>query len=165
MTEKLRLISKETALVGLFLILLLLKDFAGVSVPSIVFTVAWILIILFCSTNVGGAFSIAAVICFASTISITIPSVVFILVALLRRQKLPKFNAMLIITFIIIFMELIRLIVVQGEVFKNYVNSMAVVLLVGTIITEMIEGNVDAKTCLKLFLLFFIFLSFDLYEY
>lgn len=162
MVEKFRFFSKEFFLIAAFLILLVLKDFAGVSVPSILFTLVWFAIILFCSTSVGGAFSIASVICFASTISITIPIVFYMVVVLVRNKKLGRLNPIFAISFIIAVIELVRLFLLQGESFNNYVNTMAVVLLTATIITGILNGDVEALMCLKFYLGLFVFLSVDI---
>ena len=161
MVEKFRFFSKEFFLIAAFLILLVLKDFAGVSIPSILFTLVWFAIILFCSTSVGGAFSIASVICFASTISITIPIVFYMVVVLVRNKKLGRLNPIFAISFIIAVIELVRLFLLQGESFNNYVNTMAVVLLTATIITGILNGDVEALMCLKFYLGLFVFLSVD----
>lgn len=162
MTEKFRFLSKEFFLVVAFLVLLVLKDFVGVSVPSIIFTLVWMAIIIFCSTSVGGAFSIAGVICFASTISITIPSVFYMVVFLLRRRKISRVNVIFAISFIVAVIELVRLFLVPEEAFNNYVNTMAVVFLTGTIVSGILSGDIDASTCLKFYLAFFLFLSLDI---
>ena len=162
MVEKFRLLSKEFILIATFLILLILKDFAGVNVPSILFTVVWFAIILFCSTNVGGAFSIASVICFASTISITIPIVFYMLVVLVRRKKIGRFNSVFVISIIVAVIELARVFLLKDESFNVYVNTMAVVFLTATIITGILNGDIDASMCLKFYLALFVFLSVDI---
>ena len=162
MVEKFRFFSKEFFLIAAFLMLLVLKDFAGVSVPSILFTVVWFAIILFCSTNVGGAFSIAAVICFASTISITIPIVFYMVVVLVRNKKLGRLNPIFAISIIVAVIELARLFLLKDESFNVYVNMMAVVFLTATIITGILNGDVEPSMCLKFYLGLFVFLSVDI---
>ncbi len=162
MVEKFRFLSKEFFLIVTFLILLVLKDFVGISVPSILFTLVWIMIILFCNASVGGAFSIAGVICFASTISITIPSFFYMVIFLLRKRQISTINSIFIISFIVAVIELVRFCLVPGESFNVYVNTMTVVLLTGTIISGILSGDVDATTCLKFYLALFMFLSVDI---
>ncbi len=162
MVEKFRFFSKEFFLIASFLILLVLKDFVGVSIPSILFTVVWFAIILFCSTSVGGAFSIASVICFASTISITIPIVFYMVVVLVRKKKFGRLNPIFAISIIVAVIELARLFLLKDESFNNYVNTMSVVILTATIITGILNGDVEPSMCLKFYLGLFVFLSVDI---
>ena len=74
------------ALVIIFLLLLTAKDFIGISIPGIVFTALWMMILLFADEDTSTAFTLSSVICFASTLSITIPCVFYIFLNLFRKK-------------------------------------------------------------------------------
>lgn len=150
-----------TFYVVLFLILLAIKDFAGISVPIIVFTLIWVLVIIFTDESISAAFTLSSVICFASILSITIPCIVYLGVYILRHRTLKRVPILLVSIYIIV-IEFLRLISNPGESLNLYVNSMAVLLLVYAVISEISEDRVDSTICIKYYLLFFAFLSLDI---
>lgn len=157
-------IKREKLPVGLvvaFLGLLFIKDFIGITIPSIVFTFVWILILLFADTDTSTAFTISSVICFASTVSITIPCAVFIVRSLLGRKTI-RLNAVMMTSMYVVIVELCRLLCTQGEDFRHYVNSMVVLLLVWAVIMELDEKKASPQSCIKYYLAFFVFMSFDI---
>lgn len=149
------------ALITAFLALLFLRDIIGVGVPNIVFTVLWLLIIVLCEKPVSAAFTVSAVICFASTLSITIPSAAFIVWILFNRKTL-KIHTVFFVSLYIIIEELIRVCLVSSDNFKQYTNSMVVLLLVCIITEELYENRLSDEKILKFYVLFFGFLSFDI---
>ena len=146
--------------VMLFLLLLTAKDFLGIAIPSILFTVIWIFILLLADEDTSTAFTLSSVICFASTLSITIPCVLYICLTLIRRTL--RLDAILLTSLYVALIELFRLISGNGEVFRLYVNSMAVLFLVYTVISKLKENSVSAVLCIKYYLVFFAFLSLDI---
>lgn len=151
----------EKILFALFFGLLFLKDFIGFSVPSIAFTIIWIAILFIGDRSTGAAFCIASVICFASTMSITIPLMVYVVLTIIRNKGI-KVNAISLVSLLVIVVELIRFINVPNENFNVYVNTMSVLLTVCVAIMELHEGNVSAEKCLKFFIAFFVVMSLDI---
>ncbi len=157
-------IQKKTVsifLVAVFLILLFLKDFIGIGIPDIVFSGVWILLLIFADKSTAAAFSVSSVICFASTLSITIPSALFIVMSLLSKRFI-KISTVFIVSMYVVLAELVRLFLISGENFKQYVNSMVVLLLVWVIIDGLRRKEISAETCIKFYIGFFVFLSLDI---
>ena len=151
----------SVVLVILFLLLLAVKDFMGMSIPGIVFTVLWMLILLLADESTSTAFTLSSVICFASTLSITIPCVFYIVLSVFRKKSL-KVDVILLTSIYIALIELVRLIVGNGEEFRLYVNSMAVLFLVCIVIAKLKEKSASADLCIKYYIVFFAFLSLDI---
>ncbi len=150
-----------SVLVTAFLALLFLRDIIGAGIPNIIFTAVWLLIILLCDKTVSAAFTISAVICFASTLSITIPSAAFIAWILFNRKTL-KLHTIFFVSLYVIIEELIRVSVVNSDNFKQYTNSIVVLLLVCFVIEELHENRLSSEKILNYYILFFGFLSFDI---
>ena len=125
----------EIALIATFLSLLTLKDFIGIGVPSLAFTAVWILLILIADHDTSAAFTLGVVICFASTLSITIPSAFFILWTIIKHHKQYTLHMVFWVSCSVALIEFFRFLLVPNESFRLYVNSMVVVLLVVTVIT------------------------------
>ena len=135
-------------LVAGFIGLLFLKDFLSISIPSMVFMGVWILILLFAEKETAAAFTLSSVICFASTLSITIPCAVYIVFTILSKKRL-RFNAIVVVSLYVVFVELMRLIAGTGEDFRQYVNSMTVLLLVMVVIMELYDKTASPQRCIK----------------
>lgn len=148
-------------LVAGFIGLLFLKDFLSISIPSMVFMGVWILILLFAEKETAAAFTLSSVICFASTLSITIPCAVYIVFTILSKKRL-RFNAIVVVSLYVVFVELMRLIAGTGEDFRQYVNSMTVLLLVMVVIMELYDKTASPQRCIKYYLAFFGFMSLDI---
>ncbi len=159
----LRIQRKKAAavLVGSFLLLLFAKDFLGISMPNMVFTALWLLILVLADENSAAAFTLSSVICFASTLSITVPCAVYIVLSLFRRRTV-KLDVFLLVSLYIVFVEAIRLLTVTGENFRSYVNSMAILFLVYTILSNLRDDRISAVKCIQYYIGFFVFLSLDI---
>lgn len=144
-----------------FLILLAIKDFVGVSIPIVVFTVLWVLIIFFADNSVSTAFTLSSVICFASILSITIPCIIYLGLYILHHRRL-KITPILVVSLYVIVIEFLRLVNNPAENFNLYVNSMSVLLLVYAVVSEISENRVNPIVCIKCYLAFFVFLSLDI---
>lgn len=149
------------AFVIVFMLLLTAKDYLGLSIPGNLFTLLWILIILFANKDVSTAFTLASVICFASTLSITIPCVLYFGLFIINHRKI-RATPVLFVSLYVLIIEFMRLVGDSGESFNLYVNSMSVLLLVYTVITTISEKEVNPVTCIKFYLWFFAFLSLDI---
>ena len=62
----------------------------------------------------------------------------------------------------VVLVELLRLIVVPGENFRQYINSMTVLLLVMVVIMELYDETVSPLRCIKYYIAFFGFMSLDI---
>lgn len=151
----------KTLLVFLFIFLLLLKDFIGVYVPGGVFMIIWICFLLFADRSSAAAFSLASVICFASTMSITIPVALFILMTIFR-QKSIRINAIALVSIYVIIIEFLRFLGGQDENFRQYVNSMSIVSIVWCIVMDLYERKISPFLCIKYYLIFFCIMSLDI---
>lgn len=149
------------ALVIIFLLLLTAKDFIGISIPGIVFTALWMMILLFADEDTSTAFTLSSVICFASTLSITIPCVFYIFLNLFRKKSL-KLDAIFLTSIYVALIEFFRLVAGGEEDFRLYVNSMAVLFLVYTVISKLKERSASADLCIKYYIACFAFLSLDI---
>lgn len=147
-------------LISLFLGLLFLKDFVRLGIPEIAFTTIWLLLLIFGEQSTLTAFSLAVVICFTSTISITIPVVTYIVLTIFRRKKIYDIPLFLI-SISVALVEFIRLLA-NNENFRQYVNIMAIAFLVYIVVTEIHWDHCSPVKCLKYYLAFFLFLSMDI---
>ena len=152
----------ETALIVIFLSMLALKDFIGIGVPSLAFTAVWILLILLANHQTSAAFTLGVVICFASTLSITIPSAFFILWTAVRHYKSYTLHTVFWISCGVALIEFFRFLLVPNESFRVYVNSMVVVLLVVTIMIGLYNKLFDPVKCLYMYIGFYLFLTLDI---
>jgi hypothetical protein len=152
----------EKVLVALFLGLLFLKDFIGMSVPSLAFMGTWILIILVADRSISAAFTLSSVIFFASTLSITIPMAVYVAITFLRRGMDFKLNKAIVISAICILFELAQVFIIYNDELRPFVNTALVILLVAVVVTELYESFVSPKIILYYYLAFYTFFAFDM---
>ncbi len=149
-------------LILLFFILLTLKDFLKISIPELAFTFVWLALLLIADQNTTAAFSLSVVICFASTISITIPIAFFIVKTIYKRFKYSKFNMLFYISCVVISIELFRFFIINEESFKQYVNIAVIVILVGIVINELYNKHCQPEKFLKYYIAFFVYLTIDI---
>lgn len=161
MKIKLKLQNLAALLVPVYLVLMALKDFGGAKVPGIAFTGVWALIILFASNDVAAAFTLCAVICFSSTMSVTLPRLLFIVISLIRRKQL-RINPVLVVSVFVILTELLRFIFSPGQEMVIYASTVIAELFFYMVITAMDDGEVSPETCLKFYLAFFAFLAVEI---
>ena len=148
-------------LIVIFLSLLTLKNVVGMGVPSIAFTVVWVLLILIADYDTSAAFTLGVVICFAS-VSATIPAAFFILWTIVNHYKKFKLHAIFWISCGVALIEFFRFLLVPNESFRTYVSTAVVLLLVVTLITGLYNKFFDPIKCIKTFIGFYFFLTIDI---
>ena len=146
--------------VTLFLILIVVKDQLGVSISLNVFTVIWLAIIVFASVERAAAFTVCSTICFASSLSVTIPIAVFTLVAFARGVRKVYMGCFFAAVFLIIseathFLD-------AGQDFRTFVNMSMFIVLVLVITTQYLANPYDPVPVLKHYIGFFLFLATDI---
>ena len=108
------------------------------------------------------AFTVAATICFASSISITIPLFVFLLLFVFKHKILCR-SSTLYLSLLIIFIEGTKFLQFDNQDFKLYVNYSMIILVVAFVISFQFKKNIfDIALILKYYIAFFIFLSLDI---
>lgn len=161
MKIKLKLQNLAALLVPAYLVLMAVKDFGGVKVPGIMFLGIWGLILLFASSEVAAAFTLSTVICFSSTMSVTIPMVVYVVITLLKRKRL-RVNALLMVSLYVIVTELLRFLFFPSQQFVGYATTVVGELFLFTILTALDDGVASPELCLKFYLVFFTFLALEI---
>ena len=146
--------------ISLFLILSLAKDQFNASVPLIVYTVIWLTIIVASSVERAAAFTVCSTICFASSLSVTIPIAVFVLVAFARGVRKVYLGCFLS-AMLLILCEATHFLDV-GQDFRSFVNTSMFIILILVITTQYLANPYDPVPVLKHYIGFFLFLATDI---
>ena len=150
------------SIVAVFMLFIFLRDIFGINIPSIVFSLVWILGLLIWNDKESAAYTTAAAVCFASSLSITIPIFVFVILYLYRNKRICA-SGVLFCSLGIIVLELSKFMQFQMQNFKLYVNYCMIILLVSTIVSEQIKRSIfDSILFLKSYVFAFFFLSTDI---
>lgn len=148
--------------VGVFLAMILARDIFGLGIPLIAFTAVWIVGLLVWDVSECAAYTTAATICFANSISITVPIFAFIIIILMKNKKFYP-NAILVCSILILILEGTKFIQYADQNFRLYVNYSMIILLVATVVSfEVKDAVFDAGLMLKAFVGAFLFLSTDI---
>lgn len=152
----------EKALFVAFFALLIFRDFFSATIPLYVFTIIWVIGLRLWDHNTGTAFTVAATICFTSSISITIPIAAYIAFTLYKRGSKFKINIFLLISVLIAVQEYCRFSARIAQSFAQFANTTMVIFLVATVITEYDFDEIKPETIIKYYLSFYTFLIVDI---
>ncbi len=165
--EKPKGISRDDLLyfvtLGIFFALIVAKDLVGMSVPLIVYTAIWLFIILYFDVERAAAFTICSTICFASTLSVTIPILVFTVIAFLHGTR--KFYAGCFLSAVAIIIAEMTHFRDAYQNFKVFVNMSMFILLIVVVATIYLVNDYDPCKVLKHYLGFFVILATDIFIY
>ena len=146
--------------VSIFFIMVFLRDVIGVSIPLIAFTAVWMFVIFAFDIEKATAFTVSSTICFASSISITIPIAVFIVMAVLKLN-IKIHGGFLTCIILILFIEMLKF-TDKTQNFKLYINMAMVVLLLFIVVTIYLNNTFTPDFLLKNYVVFFLFLASDI---
>ncbi len=152
----------SNSVIAIFLFLIFARDVIRIGVPLIVFSILWIFGLLIWNDNEAAAYTTAATVCFANSISITIPIFVYIALFIIRRKRICL-SGVLVCSILIIFLEAGKFIQYPEQNVRLFANSCMIILLVSTIVTTQIKNHLfDPFLIIKAFIGAFSFLSLDI---
>ena len=158
--KKQQLISK--LIVFFFLFLIFARDILGLGIPLIVLTLVWCIGLLVWNDDERAAFTVAATICFANSVSITIPIFAFLSVIILKNGVVYK-SKILYISLLIIVIEGLKFFQFSNQNIRLYVNYIMIILLVAIVVSFQSKMQMfDPVLILRYYLFFFVFLSLDI---
>ena len=145
-----------------FYLMILGRDIFGFNIPSILYSLIWILVILISDEGFSTAFTVASVVWFASTLSITIPIYFYLLMFFLRRKAICK-SSMIFCTIAILLIECLKFFQFPDQTAKSFINSAGVIILVAIICVFQIKKNTfNPVQILAFFLVSGFVLSLDI---
>ena len=145
-----------------FYLMILGRDIIGFNIPSILYSLVWILIILISDECFSTAFTVASVVWFASTLSITIPIYFYLLIFFLRRKAICK-SSIVFCTIAILLIEYLKFFQFSDQTVKSFTNSAGVLILVAIICVFQIKKNTfNPVQILEFFLMSGFVLSLDI---
>lgn len=161
--SRMKEILEHNIVIVFFILLLVIRDFVGVSIPNIVFTAVWALIIVVSPISISASFSLCTSICFASTLSITIPIWIMIVRILFPRMRSFYINPIILVTIFVMLIEGLKFFTYDGQTLDRYLNTMGVAVLVALVIMRLQEDIHMVDVLLKLYVLFSGILTLDIF--
>ena len=148
-------------MIGIFLALIAAKDLLKLDVPSLVFTLLWLAIIVFSSVERAAAFTICSTICFASSLSVTIPIAAFIVMAFLHGVR-KIYVGCAVSVVLMILCEMTHFLDYEFQNFRVFINTSMFIILVLIITSQYLLNAHNPVPVLKHYIGFFLFLATDI---
>ena len=151
-------------LICVFLGLIAVKDQFAVDVPSYVYTLVWLAIIVFFSVERAATFTICSTICFASSLSVTIPIAAFVIMAFLHGVRKIYLGCAISVVLMIL-CEMTHFVDYEDQNFRTFVNTSMFILLVLVVTSQYLSNPHDPVPVLKHYIGFFMFLATDIFVF
>lgn len=162
--EKPKGIHRDTLLyylvIGAFFALIIAKDLLSLPIPSLLYTAIWLFVIVYFDIQRAAAFTTCSAICFASSLSVTIPIAAFVVMALLRGVR-KIYIGCIFCAVALIFSEMTHF-YDRAQNFRLFVNTAMFIVLVVIMATLYLANEYDPVLVLKHYVGFFVFLATDI---